>query len=191
MEQIFTERGDVAALDRLHSDELAAPCVGPEDFARRSFRLLALNRNEEARTAAETGLHVDPRNAELRFNSAIASLRLGDEALAAQEFSRVEPASGLVHSEAMRLRSRILLRQGDRAAAVEAIKSRLMTVANDVDAIVDSARTLLAAGARLEARTLLEEHVAADERIALELTALLMADGDLAGAGRVAAASLK
>ena len=191
LEQILTERGDVAALDRLHSDELVATCTRPEDFARRSFRLLALNRNEEARTAADVGLQLDPRNAELRFNTAIASLRLGDETLAAHEFSRVETHTPEVHAEAMRLRARILLRQGDRAAAMDAIKSRLITVSNGADAILDSARTLIAAGARTDARALLEEHVAADSRIAVELAGMLMADGDLAGASRIAAASLK
>ena len=191
MEQILTERGDVAALDRLHSDELKAECTRPEDFCRRSFRLLALNRNEEAKAAADGGLAMDPRNAELRFNSGIASLRLGDETHAAHEFSRVDPIAGAVHSEAMRLRSRILLRQGDRSGAVDAIKSRLITVSNDPAVIVESARTLIEAGAKNEARGLLEEHVEKDERIALELAGLLLQSGDLAGAGQIASARLK
>jgi tetratricopeptide (TPR) repeat protein len=191
MEHVLTQRGDVAALERFHRDELLAPIFTPEDYARRSFRLLALNRIEEARSVAEDGLEIDQRNAELRFNCAIASLRLGDETRAAHDFSRVEALAGEVHAEAMRLRSRILLRQGDSAGAVEAIRARLVTLANKPEAILDSARTLVEAGARTEARALLEEHVAADERIALELAALMLHDGDLAGAGRIAAASLK
>ena len=191
MEHVLTQRGDVVALERFHRDELLAPIFTPEDYARRSYRLLALNRAEEARSVAEDGLLIDQRNAELRFNSAIASLRLGDETRAAHDFSRVETLGGEVHAEAMRLRSRILLRQGDTAGALEAIRARLVTVSNNPEAILDSARTLAEAGARAEARALLEEHVAVDNRIALELAASMLQDGDLAGAGRIAAASLK
>ena len=191
MERVLTDRGDTAALARFHEQELLATPITPEDFARRSFRMLALDRSEEARVAANDGLLIDPRNAELRFNSAIASLRLGDETQAAHDFSRVEPLAREVHAEAMRLRSRILLRQGNNAGALEAIKARLESASKEPGAILDSARSLAAAGARTEARALLEERAGIDERIALELASLMLQDGDLAGAGRIAAASLK
>lgn len=190
MEQVLTERGDIAALDRLHRDELAAPCERPADFVRRSFRLLALNRNDEALAAADTGLAAAPRDAELRFNCATACLRLGDEARAAHEFARIEPSSPEVYAAAMRFLAALLFKRGDTAAGVEAVHARLGAVPPDAAAVIESAGMLWSAGERAEARSVLEAHAAVDPRIALELTALMLREGDLAGAGRVAAADL-
>jgi hypothetical protein len=189
-ERLLIERDDTAALAQLHRDELLAPCVRVEDFARRSYRLLALKRDAEARDAAEAGLQIDPQNPELRFNSAAASLRLGDEARAALDFARVEATSAPIYGEAMRLHAGLLLKNGDKAAASTALKARLAALPNDATVVLESAQMLLGSGARAEACALLEEHVALDARIGLELTGLLLADGDFAGAGRVAAASL-
>jgi len=191
MEEVLTERGDFAGLERLHDEELRAPCERPEDFVRRSFRLLALNRDADAREAANAGLNVDPLNAELRFNTAIASLRLGEEAVAAHEFSRVEQSSPQVYAAAMRLRAALLLKQGDRASAVVALQARLAACPDDVEAIIESAGMLWAAGARAESRAVLEDHAAVDRRVALELASVLLQGGDIAGAGRVAVADLK
>jgi tetratricopeptide (TPR) repeat protein len=189
MEQLLTERGDVAGLDRLHRDELLAPCKFPEDFARRSFRLLALNRYDEAMAAADTGLQVDPRNAELRFNRALASLRLGDEKQAAHEFSRVEPNAPPVYAAAMRLRALLLSKQGDRAGALTALKERIATFPADADAIVESARILWEGGAHTEALGLLEANQV-DDKVKLELARLMLQDA-IGGLGPVAHATLK
>jgi len=189
MEQLLTERGDVAGLDRLHRDELLAPCKFPEDFARRSFRLLALNRYDEALTAADTGLQVDPRNAELRFNRALASLRLGDEKQAAHEFSRVESNAPPVYAAAMRLRALLLSKHGDRAGALAALKERIATFPADADAIVESARILWEGGAHTEALGLLEENEV-DDKVKLELARLMLQDA-IGGLGPVARATLK
>jgi tetratricopeptide (TPR) repeat protein len=190
MERLLTERGDQAGLDRLHRDELLAPCLRPDDFARRSFRLLALNRNEEAQAAADAGLQIDPNSPELRFNAALAAQRQGNEALAEREFSRVEPSSAQVYAEALRMRAILLLRRGDGGAALPLLRERVATLASDVNIVVNSARMLVAAGASSEARTLLEEHAGAGRQVALELASLLLQDGDIAGAGRVASGSL-
>jgi tetratricopeptide (TPR) repeat protein len=189
MEQLLTERNDVAGLDRLHRDELLAPCKFPEDFARRSFRFLALNRYDEAMAAADTGLQVDPRNAELRFNRALASLRLGDEKQAAHEFSRVEPNAPPVYAAAMRLRALLLSKQGDRAGALTALKERIATFPADADAIVESARILWEGGAHTEALGLLEANQV-DDKVKLELARLMLQDA-IGGLGPVAHATLK
>jgi tetratricopeptide (TPR) repeat protein len=191
MERVLTERGDIAGLERLHRDELAAPLLHPEDFARRSFRMLALNRNEDARSAADAGLQADPRNAELRFNSANASLRLGDEARAMTDFARVEPSLPEAYVEAQRLRILLQLKAGDMAGAVDTVNIRLSSNGATVDAVLQSANALVEGGVRKEALSLLEHHAALDERIALEFAKMLLQDGDIAGAGRVATASLK
>jgi glycosyltransferase involved in cell wall biosynthesis len=191
MESILMERGDNAALERLHREELAAPLLHPEDFARRSYRMLALGRNEDARSAADAGLLADPRNAELRFNSAIASLRLGDESRAATDFARVEPSLPEAYVEAQRLRILLQLKAGDVAGAVDTINIRLTSNGVDADAVLQSANSLVEGGARKEALLLLEHHAEINERVALEFAKMLLQDGDIAGAGRVATASLK
>jgi tetratricopeptide (TPR) repeat protein len=174
----------------LHSEELLAPCVRAEDYTRRSVRLLALQRNDEARIAADAGLQIDPANGELRFNSAIASLNLGDEERAMQDFSRVEPSAPEVYVEAARLRAALMLKAGDAEGAVKVLECFIAARSKDVEAVLTAAGMLIAGGARPQARELLEAHVAIDARIALELAGLLLQDGDVAGAGRVAAASL-
>jgi Tfp pilus assembly protein PilF len=105
--------------------------------------------------------------------------------------SRVEGSSPEVFATAMQMRAALLLRQGDPEEALASLEQRLGTLHNDVNAVLDSARTLAGGGARSEARTLLESRVDQDPLIALELASLLLQDGDVAGAGRVAAAALK
>jgi tetratricopeptide (TPR) repeat protein len=190
MERVLTERGDVAALDELHAQELLAPCVRIEDFTRRSARLLALQRNEEARVAADAGLEIDPSNAELRFNAALASLNLGDHEQAARDFLLVEPSSEEVYARAARLRAELLLMAGDAPGALAGFEQVIGVRSDDVDVILSCARALSGGGARALARELLDAHVSADVRVALELAGMLLQDGDVAGAGRVAAASL-
>jgi predicted Zn-dependent protease len=158
---------------------------------RRSQRLLALNRDDEARFAADQGLQIDQRNPELRFNTAMASLRLGDETRAAHELGRVEGLSPDVFATAMQMRAALLLRRGDSEEALASLEQRLALLPNDINAVLDSARTLVGGGARSEARTLLQAHVDTDPMIALELATLLLQDGDIEGAGRVATAALK
>jgi tetratricopeptide (TPR) repeat protein len=192
MERVLTERGDTAGLERLHEQELLAPLAAPEDFVRRSHRLLTLNRDEEALYAAEQGLQIAPNNAELRFNGAMAALRLGDDVRATRELGRIDQRdTGEVFGTAMQMRAALLLRQGAHAEALAALEQRLTIMPGDVNAILDSARALAGSGANTEACTLLQAHVDTDQQIALELAGLLLKSGDIAGAGRVAAAALK
>jgi glycosyltransferase involved in cell wall biosynthesis len=189
-ERVLTERGDDAALQKLHAEELLAPCVRPEDYTRRSARLLALQRNDEARVAADAGLQIEQANPELRFNSAIASLNLGDEERALQDLSRVEPSAPEVYVEAARVRAALMLKAGDAQAAVKVLERFVDARSQDVESVLMAAGMLVAGGARPQARQLLEAHVGAGARIAVELAGMLLQDGDIAGAGRVAAASL-
>lgn len=191
MERLLTERGDIDGLLKLHAEELRAPCVRAEDFARRSVRLLALQRSEEALAAADAGLQLEPENSELRFNAGAACLNLGDDERARFHFSRVAPSSPEAHAEAMRLLSALLLKSGDAAGALHAGELYVAALGRETDAVLRSASMLVNGGARAEGRKLLEANVGIDQRIALELAGMLLQDGDIAGAGRVAAASLK
>ena len=190
-ERVLTERGDMAGLEKLHESELLAPLTKTPDFVRRSQRLLASHRDEEARFTAEQGLHLGQNNAELRFNLALACLRLGDEKQATREFARVEDQSTEAFANAMQMRAALLLRSGNPQEALSSLEQRLAAMPNNVSAVLDSARTLVGGGARAEARTLLEARYESDQQIALELAQLLLQDGDIAGAGRVATATLK
>ena len=189
MEQLLTTRGDAAGLARLHEQELLAPLVHAEDYARRSFRLLAENRNEEARYAADQGLAINPANAELRFNAALASLRLGNEPIAVHDFGRVEPAVPEIFVKAMQMRAGLLLKHGDRSGAIEAIERSLSVPVVTATDVIKCAAALRGAGALAEGRAILEKY-AADRAVALELANVMLQDGDIAGAGRVATASL-
>jgi tetratricopeptide (TPR) repeat protein len=191
MEEVLVKSGDAARLEQLHAEELLATCKRPEDFARRSFRLLALERNDDARGTADQGLQIDPRNSELRFNGALASLRAGDDVRALRELARVEAPPVEVFVEAAKLRAAIHLKEGAVDAALSALQESLAASVTDGDAVLASARILLTAGARAQARTLLEEHLGVDQRVALELAGILLQDGDFAGAARVATVSLK
>jgi glycosyltransferase involved in cell wall biosynthesis len=190
METVLTQRGDAAALARLHEQELLAPCTRPGDFARRSYRFLALNRNEDARFAADAGLALDPDNPELRFNSALASLRLGDELRATHDFGRVESKGVEIFAKANQFRAGLMLKNGDNSGAVSAIERSLSVPGVTADDVLRFARALRQAGAAAESRAILEKHVALDPNVALELASVMLAENDVAGAGRVAAASL-
>jgi tetratricopeptide (TPR) repeat protein len=190
LEMVLKDRKDTSALERLHAEELDAPLLRPGDFVRRSYRLLALGRTDDARLVAEQGLLIEPRNPELRFNAAMAMFRAGDEIGAERELGRVEGHSPSVYATAMEMRAGLALKRGDRREALFSLQGRVAVMADVVEAAVSGARMLAAAGASAEAIALLEEHVAVDARVALELAGLLLQSGDIAGAGRVAAAAL-
>jgi tetratricopeptide (TPR) repeat protein len=189
-ESVLMHRGDTVGLAKLHAQELLAPCTRPEDFARRSYRLLSLDRNEDARFAAETGLQLDPDNAELRFNSALASFRLSDEVRAIHDFGRVEPKVPEVFAKANQLRAGLMLKNGDVAGAAAAIDRSLSVPGVTAESVLRFARALREAGAQPESRAVLEKHVSVDQSIALELAGVMLQNNDLDGAARVAAASL-
>jgi len=190
-EKILTERGDTAGLAKLHAMNYTRRACRPEDFVRRSQRLLALDQNDEARFAADQGLQID------QGNPSCASIRLW---LRFASVKRRAPRANSVASRgfrrtSLRRRCRCVPRcccgLGDPAEALASLEQRLASLPNDVNAVLDSARTLVGGGARSEARTLLQTRVDADPMIALELATILLQDGDIEGAGRVATAALK
>lgn len=190
MEATLLARGDYAAVEALRARELSAPCVRSSDFGRRAYRLLAENRNDEARYAAEQGLLLDPAGAELRFNLGLALMRLGDEERAIEEFGRIGPSVPEVHAKAHQLRAGLLLKHDDVPSAVEAVEDSFSSGFVTADAVVRCARALVGAGATAAGRALLERYVDVDRSVALELAGVLLAAGDVAAAGRIADASL-
>ena len=191
LERVFQSRGDTAALERLHTDELKAPMLRSEDYVRRSARLLEMERNADALVVAKRGSEIDPANAELRFNGAMAALRAGDEHFAVDALGRVDDTSSKVFSDASRIRAALLLKLGDVPAAVRALRDWIVVQERRNDAVIDASRVLAAGGARSEARSLLGEYTDGDQRVALELTKLLLEEGDLQAAGAVAERALR
>jgi glycosyltransferase involved in cell wall biosynthesis/Tfp pilus assembly protein PilF len=190
-EKVLTDIGDTAGLDALHARELAATCVDADDFCRRSYRLLALERFADARAAAESGLEIEPSNAELRFNLSMALLGLGDGAAAENELARIEEHHPDVFTAGMQWLASLQLKRGERARAAETIERWLAADAQNARTVVSGAQILVQGGARDEARALLEAHVDVDRSVSLELASMYLQDGDLAAAGRVAENALR
>jgi tetratricopeptide (TPR) repeat protein len=190
-EQLLTERGDTARLERLHREELDAPQVFAEDHLRRSFRMLAIDRNEDALEAAVRGLALEYASPDLRFNHALANLRLGNVQMALTSLRLLQGGVTPTHVLALATESALLEQAGEIDAALEAIGRLLAFEPENVDAILVRARLLVTAGREGEAVATLEPAVSLDPRIALELAGMLLRAGDLAGAGRVATLSLK
>ena len=93
--------------------------------------------------------------------------------------------------------SRVLLEASDVMAVMPAVLRELgeaagvdRTALAVVEQDVTGARWLAQNGARPQARALLDAHRERDRRIAGELAAMLLADGDFAGAGSIASSAL-
>jgi len=190
-EEILTARNDLAGLAKLHAEELDAPLVLPDDYVRRSHRLLAMQRPADAWSVAEFGIGLDPNNPELRFNGGLALARLGRDAEATLQLACVEEHHPAIFSDAVQLRAALLARQGDIAGAAVAIRAWVTAKENDPNAIVTSARWLTEHGGRNEGRALLSDFADTDRRVASELASMLLNDGDLAAAGAVAERALR
>jgi tetratricopeptide (TPR) repeat protein len=191
LERVLTSRFDTDGLARLHAAELEAPMIRPEDYVRRSARLLEIQRNEEALAVAKRGSEIAPSYAELRFNAAMAALRLGDERFALDELTRVDDSSATVFPDASKIRAALMIKLGDTPGAVRALRDWLVGEDHGVDAVIEGSRILAAGAARDEARSLLKEFADDDQRIALELAKLLLEEGDLQAAGAVAERALR
>jgi tetratricopeptide (TPR) repeat protein len=190
-EKVLTEKNDVDRLERLHREELDAPCFFPEDYLRRTHRLLALNRPEDAREAAESGFALEARNPELRFNHAMASLRLDDEATALGSLRLMQAGNSETHVAGLATEAALLEKRGELDAAIEALDRWLGFDPQSTEGILRKAKLQLAAGREAEARATLETAASDDRRVALELAGMLLRSGDVAGAGRVASLALQ
>ena len=190
-ERILSERNDAERLERLHHEELDAPCVYPEDYVRRSYVLLHYGRNEDARDAAEQGFRLDPGDPDLRFNHAMALLRLGDEVGALTSLRLMRPGDAEAHASGLATEAALLEKRGDSAGALDALDRWLGFDPKSTEAILRKARLLTELGREAEARAVLEMGEPGDRRVALELAGVLLRAGDVAAAGRIAAAALQ
>jgi glycosyltransferase involved in cell wall biosynthesis/Flp pilus assembly protein TadD len=190
-ERVLADRNDTERLERLHREELDAPCVYPEDYVRRSFILLQYGRTEDARDTAERGFLLDPADPDLRFNHAMAMLRLGDEAGALTSLRLMRPGNSDAHISGLATEAALLEKRGDQAGALEALDRWLGFDPKSTEGILRKARLLTAMGRDAEARTILETGEPGDRRVALELAGVLLKAGDIAAAGRIAATALQ
>jgi thioredoxin-like negative regulator of GroEL len=123
----------------------------------------------------------------LHFNAGLALLRLGQEERAAEAFKRVDDSSTEVFPDAMQILASLLVKRGDASEAKSALSRWIVVAPQKGEAVITSSKVLAGGGARGEARDLLESHMVGDQRIALELAGMLLQDGDLQAAGRIAA----
>ena len=185
------ERNDTDALERLHREELLATCEQPNDFVRRSFRLLELGWNEDAKEAASRAIRLQPDIAQARFNCALAALRLGEEELSLSELNEIEPVATEIFPSAMSMRASILERRGDLDGALESMTRLLVVEPRNADAVLQQGKLLIHAGREGDARSVLEPLAVEDKRIAVELAGIMLRAGDIAGAGLVATLALQ
>jgi tetratricopeptide (TPR) repeat protein len=190
-DRVLTDRKDEVRLERLHSEELDAPCIFPEDYVRRSYRLLQDGRSDDARDAAARGLLLDPGDPDLRFNHAMSLLRLHDEAGALTSLRMMRPGNAETHAAALATEGALLEKRGDVPGAIEAIDRWLGFDPKSTEAILRKAKLLAGEGRDADARAVLETGNLDDRRVALELAGMMLKAGDIAGAGRVAALALQ
>jgi tetratricopeptide (TPR) repeat protein len=190
-DRVLSDRNDTVRLERLHREEVDAPCVFPEDYVRRSFRLLQEGRSEDARDASGRGLVMDSGDPDLRFNHAMSLLRLHDDAGALTSPRLMRPGNSDTHASALATEGALLEKRGDVAGAIDAIDRWLGFDPKSTEAILRKSKLLLGDGRDAEARAVLETGNIDDRRVALELAGMLLKAGDIAGAGRVAALALQ
>ena len=163
LEDILTARADADACAAMRLAELDAPLVETGDYSRRSFRLLQEGRFAEAREVAGRGLEAAPSDGVLRYNAALASARLADDADARVHLDAIADSDN-VKIPALTLRAEIERRCGDLDAAIAALESAAGLEQRD-DALLRNAalgltQELLTAGRLADAGRLAERVLA-------------------------------
>ena len=195
LEQFYLRRNDQAMLNALHEDELLHEPKEYPDFSRRSMRLLALERYEEAVEYAEKGLKLAPTDGKLRYNAAAAHVKLGNHE-AALEHVRVIPLDAPdVAQQALLLRAVLLRDAGQPTEALPVLGMLLSRYPNLIEAVLVQAQCYELAGQSEKASEALEAAFkdgapAERHRIAIELGSLYLRMGRFPDAQRIAEAAL-
>ncbi len=180
LERRYAARNDTAALERLHATERDAPCVEPEDYARRSTRLLAEGDPERALRTAHDGLAGAAEHPRLLHAAALAATALGRKDEALRALDRIRPsADPEIFARATYLRSLLLYERGEHRAALVAIDTVTAAKPDDVDALLHRARILQALRRYPEAEATLRRALPlGGRRVAVVLAGFFMQIGD-------------
>lgn len=182
-------------LDAMRAEELNHEPVEAPDFARRSFRLIEMERYEEAAEMAERGIRLAPADGKLRYNAAMAHMRLGRNEAALQHVRVIPYDAADIGEQALFLRAVLLRGAGAPAEAIPILEMLLSRNPGYADAIILQAQCMEAAGQK-EAAAQLMEHALNDappqnrHRFAIELGSLYLRMERFADAQRVAESAL-
>ena len=171
-------RGEFDALRVLRAAELLAPCTAPEDFARRSSRLLGEQRPADALRMAVAGLEQAPQDPALAYDAAAAVVQLGEPEKALDYLAGIGPDAGPIYGRATFLRSIIAYDLGRDHEALGAIEAVLGSAPDELDALLHRVRILERLGRVDMAEAALRSAMRpGDQRLAIELASLLMRCG--------------
>jgi tetratricopeptide (TPR) repeat protein len=192
LEEIYRERGDQVSLARLRRDEMTAPLVTPNDYLRRTHRLLEEGRFAEVVRVAEDGLVLAPTNAALLFNLGLALAQTeGQTERAVDVLALARDGEPVIVETAGFLRANLLEQQGRLADALAAIDGIFGKRPASEDVLLLRARLLEALGQTQAAEELLRSAMAAGrKRVGVELAALMLRGGRYAEASGVASEAL-
>jgi tetratricopeptide (TPR) repeat protein len=179
LERRYAARNDTAALERMHATERDAPCVEPEDYARRSQRILAEGDKDKALKIALEGLTASPEHPRLLFAAGIASIALERKRDGLAYLTGVKPGDAETFNRATYVRALLLSELGDVPAALTAIDTVLAASPEHLDALLYRAQMLEKSARVAEAEaTLLKAMPLGRQRVAIELAGFYMRIGD-------------
>jgi tetratricopeptide (TPR) repeat protein len=190
LEAVYRSRGDLAALERLHADELDAPLEIATDFARRGSRLLAAGRLADAEAVSRRGLEVAAADPSLNYNLAAVLVQTNRRDEALQALAQCGTA-GDVGLRATFLRAIVLGDVGRYHDAIREIDVVIARAPAEVDAHLRRFKFAEALGWEAEAeRTLRAALELGDARVATELAAWYLSKGRFTDARIIAESAL-
>jgi Tfp pilus assembly protein PilF len=189
LEALYRERGDLAAIERLHAAELDAPLTVGADYARRATRFLSLNRFDAAETVTRAGLALAPADLALRYNLGVAMVQTGRKREALVELEAAG-TNGDIGLRATFLRAIVLGELQCFPEAIGAIDSVIALAPHEIDARLHRFRFADAMGADDEAEATLRAALPLDPRVAAELAGWLLRKGRFGDAQAVAERAL-
>jgi tetratricopeptide (TPR) repeat protein len=179
LEKRYLARGDTAAVELLHVGERNAPCIEPEDFARRSARLLVDGDAQSAFERALEGLDLKADHSRLLYQAGLAGMVLGRKEEALARLTMVKPDDPFAFGRATYLRAILLHDAGKHGEALIALDTVLAATPGDVDASLCRAKVLEALGRRNEVEATLRRALpSGGQRIATELALHYMRVGE-------------
>ncbi|GAC1390890.1 MAG: hypothetical protein NVSMB31_08050 [Vulcanimicrobiaceae bacterium] len=190
LEAFYLQKGETEKIARLQENELAYEPSELPDFVRRSYRLIKLGRFDEAAEVAQRGLRLSPGDPELRYNSAVARIQLGDPAGAMDDLKLVPHAAKSIGKQASLLHAKLLCDQLQWQAALDVLEPAFED-SPSLEAVFLQSRSLEQLGRIDDAVAALEciFHLEG-QRVGMELASLLMRHSRFPEAQRAAERAL-